>query len=98
MKRSAVGRYSETMTAMRAPKGRMYYAPDFTLKTVWNGVRKTGRWSVDENGGVCWRVAGWGPTPCEYYFYNNDGRLWARFGRQDSAAPEHVEGDRTGSI
>ena len=83
-------------TAKREPKGRMYYAPDFTLRTNWNGVRHTGTWRVDGDGGVCWEVAGWGPTPCEYYFYKKDGGiLWARFKGRETAAAEHIEGDYT---
>ncbi|MEM1278213.1 MAG: hypothetical protein AAGH74_16965 [Pseudomonadota bacterium] len=45
-------------TALRSEVGRMYYAPDFTLKTVWNGVQKSGLWSVDAQGGVCWKIVG----------------------------------------
>ena len=83
-------------TSMREPGGRMYYAPDFTLHTNWNGVRKTGTWRVNDDGAVCWEVVGWGPTPCEFYFRKTeDGILWARFRGRDTAAAEHVDGDRT---
>lgn len=86
-------------TSKREPNGRMYYAPDFTLKTIWNGVRQIGTWSVDGDGGVCWQVAGWGPTPCEYYFYKKDGGiLWARFRGRETAAAGHIEGDHTGAF
>ena len=86
-------------TSKRAPQGHIYYAPDFTLKTVWNGVHKTGTWSVDKDGGVSWQVAGWGPTPNEYYFYKKDSDSpWALFRGFETPAAEHVEGDQTGSM
>ncbi len=85
-------------TAKRSAVGRMYYAPDMALKTVWNGVHKTGRWSVDEQGGVCWHVTGWGEQPCEYYYIGQKETVWSRFRGLDKVAPEHVEGDLTGEM
>lgn len=84
-------------TVVWAPDGGAYYAPDQTLHTIWNGVRQTGTWSVNDAGAVCWHVAGWGPTPCESYYYE-DGSLMAIFNNQVSAAGEHVDGDQTGSL
>lgn len=85
-------------TALRSAIGRMYYAPDFTLHTNWNGVEKTGVWSVDENGGVCWQITGWGTQPCEYYYIGNNGEVWSRFRGLDQMAAELVEGDQTGAL
>ncbi len=81
-------------TSKRAANGRMYYAPDYTLKTVWNGVHKTGTWSVNLSGGVCWHIVGWEKTPCEYYFLKND-RVWAKFRKLESLAAPLVDGDLT---
>ncbi|MEO0753101.1 MAG: hypothetical protein AAFY25_14995, partial [Pseudomonadota bacterium] len=83
-------------TALRTASGRMYYAPDFTLRTAWNGVRKTGKWSVDDQGGVCWHVVGWGTHPCEYYYTGTNGDVWSRYRGLDQTAAELVVGDQTG--
>ncbi len=82
-------------TAIRSSNGRMYYGADQTLKTNWNGVAKTGTWSIDDQGGVCWHVVGWGEQPCEYYFHGRDGTIWSRFRGLDRVAAEHVAGDQT---
>lgn len=82
-------------TAIRSAVGRLYYGHDQTLKTLWNGVAKTGTWSIDDDGGVCWHVVGWGKQPCEYYFKGNDGTVWSRFRGLDKIASRHVEGDQT---
>ncbi|MEM6482223.1 MAG: hypothetical protein AAF922_13040 [Pseudomonadota bacterium] len=82
-------------TSLRSVHGRMFYAPDETLHTVWNGVRKTGTWSIDAEGGVCWHIEGWGEQPCEYYFEGHNGKVWSRFRGLDQVATEHVEGDQT---
>lgn len=82
-------------TAVRSLRGRMYYAPDQTLHTVWNGVRKQGTWSIDEDGGVCWSIEGWGQQPCEYYFTGHNGQVWSRFRGLDQVAAEHIDGDQT---
>ncbi len=84
-------------TVLWEPDGAAYYAPDQTLHTIWNGVRQTGTWSVNDEGAVCWHIAGWGPTPCESYYYE-DGNLMAIFNNKASAAAEHVEGDQTGMM
>jgi hypothetical protein len=82
-------------TAIRSDVGRMYYSPDQTLKTLWNGVQKTGTWSIDDKGGVCWHVVGWGEQPCEYYFEGHDGTVWSRFRGLDKIAARHVAGNQT---
>ncbi|MEM1303063.1 MAG: hypothetical protein AAGH17_10790 [Pseudomonadota bacterium] len=82
-------------TSLRAAQGRLYYSPDQTLHTVWNGVRKTGTWSIDPDGGVCWHITGWGEQPCEYYFKGHNDMVWSRFRGLDQVAAEHVDGDQT---
>ncbi len=83
-------------TALRSGSGRMYYAPDFKLHTNWNDVQKIGTWSVNDQGGVCWHVTGWGTHPCEYYYIGNNGDVWSRYRGLDQTAAELVEGDQTG--
>lgn len=72
----------------------MYYATNQKLFTSWNGVRKVGTWSLDEEGGVCWHIVGWGKQPCEYYFNGPDGSVWSRFRGFDKIAVQHVEGNQ----
>ncbi len=84
-------------TVIWGDNGGAYYASDNSLKTVWDGVRKTGTWSVDDKGGVCWEIPSWGKTPCEYHFYNGD-ELWSEYNGQDAKTDEYVEGDTTGSM
>lgn len=83
-------------TALRYGGGRMFYGPDFSLLTNWNGVQKVGTWSVDNQGGVCWHVTGWGTHPCEYYYIGNNGDIWSRYRGLDQTAAELVDGDQTG--
>lgn len=82
-------------TSLRSVHGRIYYAPDNTLHTVWNGVKKTGSWSINDDGGVCWHIEGWGEQPCEYYFKGHNEKVWSRFRGLDQVAPDHVDGDQT---
>lgn len=84
-------------TALLVGSGRMYYGADFTLRTNWNGVQKIGNWSVDDQGGVCWHVTGWGTHPCEYYYNGKNGDVWSRYRGLDRTAAELVEGDQTGN-
>ena len=84
-------------TVIRGPSQGLYYAPDFTLEKIWNGVRGTGTWSVSEEGAVCWQVPGWGITPCESYYYNDD-ELMAVVKGEHSKANEPVEGNKIGSF
>ena len=55
-------------TVIWGPSQGLFYSPDFTLMKIWNGVRATGKWSVSDEGAVCWHVPGWGKTPCESYY------------------------------
>ena len=82
-------------TAILEPHGAVYYASDFTLTTTWNGVPQRGRWSVDDEGGVCWHVAAWGVEPCRYY-YLDEGALMSLYKGLPRRAEEFVEGDATG--
>ena len=75
----------------------LYYAPDFKLEKIWNGVSATGSWSVNEEGAVCWHIPGWGPTPCESYYLKGE-QLMAVFKDKHSTAARHVEGNKIGSF
>jgi hypothetical protein len=75
----------------------LYYAPDFKLEKIWNGVPGTGSWSVNEEGAVCWQIPGWGPTPCEFYYLKGE-ELMAVFKDKHSVAAEHVDGNRIGTF
>jgi hypothetical protein len=55
---------------------------------IWNGVRATGKWSVSDQGAVCWHVPGWGKTPCESYYYKGE-ELMAIFEGVHSKASKH---------
>ncbi len=74
-----------------------YYAPDGKLITLWDGQKESGKWTVDEKGGVCWHVPSWGRTPCEYYFDGPDG-LMAIYKGKESPAVEHREGNQLDNL
>ncbi len=80
-----------------AGNGGAYYAPDFTLKTVWDGARANGTWSVNDEGAVCWQIAAWGTTPCEGFFLYKD-ELWSIYKGEYARADEYVEGDQTAGM
>ena len=74
-----------------------YYNPDGTLETIWDGEKVTGTWSVNDEGGVCWHVSGWGTTPCESYYQGTSG-LMAIYQGNKSPADEHQDGNTIGSF
>lgn len=84
-------------TEMLGSDGAIYYSPDQSLTTVWNGVQHTGTWSIDDEGGVCWNVLAWGQEPCRYYYQAVDGLMVFQNGR-DVAAEGFREGNTTGQI
>ena len=85
------------MTEFLGTDGAVYYAPDQSLITVWNGVEHTGTWSIDDEGGVCWKVSAWGVDPCRYYYHADEGLMVFHRGR-DVAADGFREGDATGQL
>ena len=84
-------------TVVWGPARGLYYGPDFTLEKIWDGVRGTGTWSVNEHGAVCWDIPGWGVTPCESYYYRGE-ELTAVFNGNHRPAEEHLEGNRIGEF
>ena len=74
-----------------------YYSPDGNLDTKWEGEEETGKWSVTDEGAVCWHVPSWGYTLCESYFIGPDG-LMAVYKGEVSQADNHREGNHLGSL
>tara|TARA_B100000686_G_scaffold294062_1_gene324014 strand:+ start:485 stop:1216 length:732 start_codon:yes stop_codon:yes gene_type:complete len=74
--------------------GAIYYASDHTMTTVWNGVRHSGTWSIDDDGGVCWDVPAWGEEPCRQYYEGEEGLMVLHKGR-DFSAEDFSVGDAT---
>ena len=74
-----------------------YYDPSGKLITLWDGVKESGKWTVDEKGGICWHVPSWGRTPCEYYFDGPEGRM-AVYQGKESPAVEHLEGNQLDNL
>ncbi len=85
------------MTEFLGTDGAVYYAPDQSLVTIWNGVEHTGTWTIDDEGGVCWKVTAWGQEPCRYYYQADDGLMVFHNGR-DVAAKDFQDGDATGQL
>ncbi|MCP4332290.1 MAG: DUF995 domain-containing protein [Gammaproteobacteria bacterium] len=70
-----------------------YYSPDFKLKTLWDGTKENGTWSVNDEGALCWHVPSWGNGPCEQYFMSADGTSMSLYKGKEGVADEFREGD-----
>jgi hypothetical protein len=70
-----------------------YYSPDFKLKTLWDGAKESGTWSVTDEGALCWHVPSWGNGACESYFMGPDGTLMSVYKGKEDVADELREGD-----
>jgi len=70
-----------------------YYSPDFKLQTLWDGTKESGKWSVTDEGALCWHVPSWGNGPCESYFMGPDGTLMSVFKGKEDEADELREGN-----
>tara|TARA_Y100000588_G_scaffold340455_1_gene383830 strand:+ start:400 stop:1113 length:714 start_codon:yes stop_codon:yes gene_type:complete len=84
-------------TVIWGPGRGLYYATDFSLEKIWDGVRGRGTWFVNDDGAVCWQIPGWGPTPCEVYYYRGEELAVVVDGKHGKAT-EHVEGNQLGSF
>ena len=84
-------------TVIWDPNGGAYYFSDGRLDTLWDGVRESGTWQVNDEGAICWDVPSGGPTPCELYYHGDDG-LRVIYQGQDSPASEHREGNVLDSL
>ncbi|MCP4472268.1 MAG: DUF995 domain-containing protein [Gammaproteobacteria bacterium] len=69
-----------------------YYAADFKLETIWDGAKEGGKWSVTDEGALCWHVPSWGSGPCESYFMGADG-LMSVYKGEEGEASELLEGN-----
>jgi hypothetical protein len=70
-----------------------YYSPDFELFTLWEGEMDSGKWSVTDEGALCWHVPSWGKGPCESYFTGPDGELMSIYRGRESPASELRRGN-----
>lgn len=59
-------------TTLSGGEGGAYYAPDGTLRAVWNGDYHESSYSTTD-GRLCWHIEGW--EACETYFHNPDGSV-----------------------
>ena len=69
-----------------------YYAPDGKLYTVWDGEKESGKWSVTDEGALCWHVPSWGNGPCQSFFMGPEGLMSVYKGKEE-AAEELREGN-----
>jgi hypothetical protein len=74
-----------------------YYAPDGKLYTLWDGAKESGKWSVNDEGALCWHVPSWGNGPCEQYFDGPEG-LMSLYKGQEGLADELREGNVLDSL
>jgi len=85
-------------TVILGPGQGLYYGPDFTLIKIWNGVTGLGHWTVTDEGAVCWHIPGWGPTPCESYYYADNDNLMSIYLGKHRKAAKHVQGNQLDSL
>jgi hypothetical protein len=74
-----------------------YYSPDGKLYTIWDGEKESGKWSVTDEGGLCWHISSWGNSPCEQYFDGPDG-LMSLYKGKEGLADELREGNVLNSL
>ncbi len=66
-------------------EGGAYYAPDGTLRAMWNGDLFESTYSTTD-GRLCWHIAD--GEDCETYFHNPDGSVSTLYlGNEGSPAP-----------
>lgn len=75
-----------------------YYAPDGKLYTLWDGTKESGKWSVNDEGALCWHIQSWGHGPCEQYFTGPDGGLMSLFKGKEAVADEFRDGNVLDSL
>ena len=57
-----------------------------------------GTWTVTTEGAVCWHIPGWGPTPCESYYYTQNNNLMSVNLDKHRKAAKHVDGNQLGTL
>ncbi len=71
-----------------------YYSPDFKLDTIWDGGKESGKWSVTDEGALCWHIPSWGSGPCESFFMGADGTLMSVYKGKEEPTDELRDGNQ----
>jgi len=71
----------------------MYFGPEGKAMSKWDGVKESGKWWVNEEGGVCYLIPTWGSEPCSSFFDGDDGQLMVIYKGKEDVAAELREGD-----
>jgi hypothetical protein len=75
-----------------------YYSPDFKLYTLWDGEKESGKWSVTDEGALCWHIPSWGSGPCESFFMSADGTLMSVYKGKEEPADELRDGNQLNNL
>jgi len=76
----------------------MYFGPEGKAMSKWDGVKESGKWWVNEEGGVCYLIPSWGREPCSSFFDGDDGQLMVIYKGKEDVAAELREGDALNSL
>jgi hypothetical protein len=71
----------------------MYFATDGKAMSLWDGAKESGKWWVNDEGGVCYLIPSWGSEPCESFFDGDDGQLMSLYKGKEDVAAELREGN-----
>jgi hypothetical protein len=71
----------------------MYFGADGKAISLWDGVKESGKWWVNDEGGVCYLIPSWGAEPCSSFFDGDDGQLMAIYKGKEDVAAELREGN-----
>ena len=71
----------------------MYFAAGGKAISLWDGAKESGKWWVNDEGGVCYLIPSWGAEPCESFFDGDDGQLMVIYKGKEDVAAELREGD-----
>jgi len=75
-----------------------YYAPDFKLITLWDSMEESGKWSVNEEGELCWHIPSWGNGPCEGFYMGPDGTLMSVYKGKEDVADKLLDGNQLDNL
>ncbi|MCP4979907.1 MAG: DUF995 domain-containing protein [Gammaproteobacteria bacterium] len=76
----------------------MYFAADGKAISLWDGSKESGKWWVNDEGGVCYLIPSWGREPCESFFDGDDGKLMSLYKGKEDEAAELREGNVLDSL
>ena len=71
----------------------MYFAAGGKAMSLWDGAKESGKWWVNDEGGVCYLIPSWGAEPCQSFFDGDDGQLMAIYKGKEDVAAELREGN-----